>query len=190
LTPFPGSVSGGYFRYGARYLPRVPLPSGVLPPLEWRLAPLRSALPDLHRYYGLMRQSILLLPPRSLPPCSDGPCRLSRIPAGEWTFPSLSLLSFHRCLAPYPGCPLGALARFFPSGYGLPRLSSGSALTSSAQRLPCRSRFRGCRHSVRFRPPCLFAILTAPTLAHSRGAAMAFSSELPARCYLQASRIY
>ena len=75
------------------------------------VAPFLSALPDVHRSYWLMRQTKLLLP-TSVSPISIGLCRLLRVPAGGWPFPTLSLRSLHRRLGPYPatpercGCPL------------------------------------------------------------------------------------
>jgi hypothetical protein len=39
-------------------------------------------------------------------PYSTGLCRLLPVPAGNWSLPTLSLQSLHRCLDPYPGMPL------------------------------------------------------------------------------------
>ena len=47
-------------------------------------------------------------------PYSTGPCRLSPVPAGWWSFPTLSLQSLHRCLDPYPGMPLWCPHPFLP----------------------------------------------------------------------------
>jgi len=47
-------------------------------------------------------------------PYSTGPCRLSPVPAGWWSFPTLSLQSIHRCLDPYPGMPLWCPRPFLP----------------------------------------------------------------------------
>jgi hypothetical protein len=47
-------------------------------------------------------------------PYSTGPCRLSPVPAGWWSFPTLSLQSLHRCLDPYPGMPLWCPRPFLP----------------------------------------------------------------------------
>jgi hypothetical protein len=48
-------------------------------------------------------------PHASVIPWSWGLCRLSRVPAGPWPFPTLSLPSLWRCLDPYPAvfvrCP-------------------------------------------------------------------------------------
>ncbi len=44
-------------------------------------------------------------------------CRLFRIPAGRWPFPTLSLQSFHRCLDPYPAASLRCMRPFLPEGH-------------------------------------------------------------------------
>lgn len=43
--------------------------------------------------------------------------RLLPAPVGRWSFPTLSLQSFHRCLDPYPGMPLGCTRPFLPREY-------------------------------------------------------------------------
>ena len=47
-------------------------------------------------------------------PYWTGPCRLLPVPAGRWSFPTLSLQSVHRCLDPYPGTPLWCICPFLP----------------------------------------------------------------------------
>jgi hypothetical protein len=47
-------------------------------------------------------------------PYSTGLCSLSPVPAGWWSFPTLSLQSIHRCLDPYPGMPLWCPRPFLP----------------------------------------------------------------------------
>ena len=47
-------------------------------------------------------------------PSSTGLCRLSPVPAGDWSFPTLSLQSLHRRLDPYPGMPLWCPRPFLP----------------------------------------------------------------------------
>ena len=71
----------------------------------------------LHRHEVLCFTSEGVTPPSSLlrthapdqnPPANfDSPykaglCRLLPVPAGRWSFPTLSLQSLHRCLDPYP----------------------------------------------------------------------------------------
>jgi hypothetical protein len=47
-------------------------------------------------------------------PYGMGLCRCSPVPAGIWSFPTLSLQSLHRCLDPYPGMPLRCPHPFLP----------------------------------------------------------------------------
>ena len=55
------------------------------------------------------------IPPASFgSPYPTGLCRLSPVPAGRWSFPTLSLQSLHRCLDPYPGMPLWCPHPFLP----------------------------------------------------------------------------
>jgi hypothetical protein len=86
----------------------------------------RSALPDPHRSYGLMRRtSSLWNPLLSLwAPVFAGCCE--PLLAGG---PSRRYLrnSFPRCLVPYPGASPGAPTRYFPGDIGLHRFGSGSA---------------------------------------------------------------
>jgi hypothetical protein len=94
-----------------------------------RQAAPRKALPFLRSSYDLMRRAKSLPPPRFTlvrwgfagcyqPLLGDGPSR--RYLCG----------SFPGCLDPYPGCPRGALARFFPRDVGLPHVRNGSALSN------------------------------------------------------------
>ena len=54
-------------------------------------------------------------------------CRLLSAPAADGTFSTLFCESFLRCLSPYHGGSLSALAWFFPSVFGLPHVDAGSA---------------------------------------------------------------
>ncbi len=47
-------------------------------------------------------------------PYRAGLCRLLPVPAGRWSFPTLSLQSLHGCLDPYPGMPLRCACPFLP----------------------------------------------------------------------------
>ena len=90
-------------------------------------------------------------------------CRQSLLGVG----PSRRYLceSFPTCLDPYPGCSCGALTRFFPQDFGLPHVRNGSAqCIFPCKRLLTRTRFRGCSHSLMFRPAGLLATLAAPTM--------------------------
>ena len=51
-------------------------------------------------------------------------------PCWQWVLPDVYLCdSFPTCLVPYPGSPRGALARFFPRGFGLPCVMNRSAVS-------------------------------------------------------------
>lgn len=73
----------------------------TLPLAAWHLAPHQKALPLLHRSYGLMRQTKILL---SASHCTipTGPCRLSLVPAGRWPFPTLFPAILAWVLGPLP----------------------------------------------------------------------------------------
>jgi hypothetical protein len=73
--------------------------------------------------------------------------------------------SFPTCLHPYPGSSCGALTRFFPQDFGLPRVRTGSALSYIHTATSVWACFRGCNHSLMFRPAGLLATPIAPTAA-------------------------
>ena len=87
------------------------------------------------------------------------------------------LRSFRRCLDPYPGGFPWCSYPFLPmessvfSNLSLDRLSHDAPV----KRLLTGPRFRGCSHSVMFRPPRLLVTLVAPTLISL--AAVTFPSE-------------
>lgn len=95
--------------------------------------------------------------------------------------------SFSGCLDPYPGGSSGAFTRFFPENIGLYQPGSGSALNNTRTATSVRKGFRGCSHSLMFRPPDLLATPVAPTTAilcslGSRGFYFpAYLSSLPPR---------
>ncbi len=103
------------FPLSARHLPRAPLPApgvtfyGVVfnTPSE-RVTPPSSL--------------ILAHAPDQIPPAdfdlttTTGPCRLLRVTAGRWPFPTLSLQSLRRCLDPYPVAPLQCICSLLPKG--------------------------------------------------------------------------
>ena len=134
----------------------------------------------LHRHEVLCFTSEGVTPPSSLlrthapdqnPPANfDSPykaglCRLLPVPAGRWSFPTLSLQSLHRCLDPYPGMPLWCSCPFLPREFQ-PHLRCtkfGTSDLSVAMQFQRRPYFRGGSHSVMFRLPCLLAPQIAPT---------------------------
>jgi len=91
-------------------------------------------------------------------------CRQSLLGVG----PSRRYLceSFPTCLDPYPGCSCGALARAFPQDIGLPSVRTRSALGNTRTATSVRTQFRGCSHSLMFRPAGLLATQVAPTLSY------------------------
>jgi hypothetical protein len=72
--------------------------------------------------------------------------------------------SFPMCLDPYPGCSWSAFTRFFLQDIGLLCVRTRSALDRfSMQRLQHGTLYRGCSHSLVFRPTDLLATPVAPT---------------------------
>ena len=71
--------------------------------------------------------------------------------------------SFPACLDPYPGASPGAYTRYFPGDIGLHRLRTGSASHIIRTATSVRGRFRGCSHSLMFRPAGVLATQVAPT---------------------------
>ena len=155
-------------------------------------------------------------PPVLIPPSASGFPLAQRVFAGCCQPPSASsgqaLLgvgpsrrylckSFSTCLDPYPGCSWSALARFFLQDtvldrtvqcIGLPRVRTGSAAShySVLTTFPHGPLFRGCSHSLRFRPADLFATQVVPTVCLDvHIAAVAFPSEQLLVCYLPKPRI-
>ncbi len=87
--------------------------------------------------------------------------------------------SFSRCLDLYPGSLWGALTRFFPQSIGLPQSGTRSALSNLRATTSAREQFRGCSHSLMFRPPDLLATQVVPTAAFAGRAAVAFYFRAP-----------
>jgi hypothetical protein len=149
-------------------------------------APRQQTLPCLHRSYGLMRQSKSLPPPRASPRMA-GLCRLSSVPAGRWTFPTFTLRTLPDVPGPIPRWPLRCTYSFLPSGQRpSPTLQRVGAPQNPGQPLQSRGSFRGCSHSLTFRPAGLLATPVAPTAAPRRGhwAAVASTPGHPTVRYL------
>jgi hypothetical protein len=128
-------------------------------------APRQRELPPFHRSYELMRQT-KTLPLTSVVPNTTGLCRLVPVPAGRWSFPTLSLQSVHRRLDPYPGMPLRCSCPFLPrelqphprcAQFGTSKYRRNATLTTSS--ISGRQSFRyvqapmlasppGCTHRV------------------------------------------
>jgi len=93
--------------------------------------------------------------------------------------------SFPACLDPYPGCSCGALTRFFPQDIGLPDVRTRSALRNIHTATSVWACFRGCSHSLMFRPAGLLATPIAPTAVIPPGSrgfyVRAYHGSLPPR---------
>ena len=97
-----------------RHVPRAPLPDAGVTSI--------GAMSTCITSEGVTPPSSLIraLAPDQIPPVVfglpywTGLCRLLPVPAGRWSFPTLSLHSVHRCLDPYPGMPLWCIRPFLP----------------------------------------------------------------------------
>ena len=118
-----------------------------------------------------MRQTKSLLLP-SASAWSTGLCRLPQAPAGRWSFPALSLQSLHGCLDPYPAVFLRCTSPFLP-GKRRPHVRSETFGTPIYSHIATSvgHAFRGCSHSVMFKPPCSLGPQVAPTAVnnHAQG---------------------
>ena len=97
--------------------------------------------------------------------------------------------SFTGCLDPYPGCLRGALTRFFPRSFGLPQVENGSALATTRTATSVRNIFRGCSHSLMFKPLACLPPRSLPPMRCCCMAAMASTSEHRMGRYLPILRI-
>jgi hypothetical protein len=110
-----------------------------------------------------MRQSSTL-PLPTVCPCTTGLCRLLSAPAGRRTFPTLSLRIFPYVLGPLPRRLVWCIYPFLPTRQRpSPRSDRVGAPLCAVQRLPYGALFRGCSHSLMFRPIGLLATQIAPT---------------------------
>ena len=83
---------------------------------------------------------------------------------GKWPFPALSLQSLHGCLDPYPAAFPRCIYPFLP-GEHRPHVRSETFDTPIYSHIATSvgHAFRGCSHSVMFRPPCSLDPQIAPT---------------------------
>lgn len=147
-------------------MPRAPLPEagvtvcGMASYATWEAVTPPSSLIPAHA-------------PDHVPPTAcglglvDGSSQVVARPCCDMALPDvISASPLPGCLDPCPGCPFGATARFFPKGTGLPPVPIGVGVTQTPHSGFCGGiHFRGCSHSVMFRPPELLATQTAPTAA-------------------------
>ncbi len=86
---------------------------------------------------------------------------------------------------PTPPQSSGALVRFFPEDIGLTiRFTRSACENIPAKQLQQGPRFRGCSHSLMFRPPYLLDPLVAPTVARSVLGSWALYTTQNSACYL------
>jgi hypothetical protein len=122
-------------------------------------------------------------------PRPASPCRLSPVPAGRWSFPTLSPRAFPRMTGPEPRQLVGCVCPFLPQRH---RPSPRSLEMGRRLQVPL-SDFRADAFSrpstfLTFSPPGLLATQVAPTAAITRGAAVAFTSERNTSRYLDVVR--
>jgi hypothetical protein len=111
--PYPGAVSEG--RLGTAKCPEPPRCTSVLSTCRRRQASPRRTLLPLHCSYGLMRQTVALLPPLTQSPAA-GLCRLLSAPAAQRFFPTLSLPILRYVSGPLLRWPPRCDFPFLPSG--------------------------------------------------------------------------
>ena len=110
---------------------------------------------------------------------SMGLCRLSPVPAACWTFPVLSPLILPWVSGPVPRWVPVVLSPVSSHGnIGLLQALTGSTFPPHSRKTASHGvPFRGCSHSVMFKPPGLLATLAAPTTALFYWAAVTFTPE-------------
>ncbi len=120
-------------------------------------------LPLLHSSYWLMGRT-KTLPGSSLLTITQGLCRLSSVPAGRWSFPTLSPQSLYGCLDPYPATSPRCAYPFLP-GEHRPHLTDHKfgTLDDPHNAASVRKGFRGCSHSFTFRLLYSLGPQAAPT---------------------------
>ncbi len=109
--------------------------------------------------------------PDQIPPAvfdltiTTGLCRLSSVPAGKWSFPTLSLQSLRRCLDPYPAVSSWCTCSLLPRGQRphLRRHRFGTPKIFPAMQLQQGIYSRGCSHFIMFRLPRSLDPQVAPT---------------------------
>jgi hypothetical protein len=110
-----------------RHLPRAPLPVKGVTSARAVSTLLRSALPDPHRSYWLMRRT-KTLPPLLVYPCKGGSLQVVASPCWEVALPGVISAILVSCIGARTLTPSGlfdAFTRFFSKSSGLTSLSTG-----------------------------------------------------------------
>ena len=163
----------------------------VLPLAGWRPAPPRRALPLLPRSYGLMRRT-KSLPPSLALALMGGSSQVVVSPCWEMALPDV--ISADPSRDAWTPTPAALMVHSLVSSHetsAFPTLGPGRRPTTFRTATSVRAQFRGCSHSLMFRPPSLLATLVAPTAGcfGSPGAAVACTSEQNTSRYLPVHRI-
>jgi len=120
------------------------------------------ATPSIHRSYGLMRQTKILRLASHFA-ILNSLRRLPLAPAGSWPFPTLSLRILLHVSGPLPRLPLWCVYPFLPTELRPSQQSN----PVGAQHNPYYSNFsmgefRGCSHSLMFKPVEFCFLLVPP----------------------------
>ncbi len=164
LSPLSGSASRRCFLYGARHLPRAPLPVGGVTSFETVSS---TASVGVTRPSSLIRAHA----PDQVPPAEldclsfDGSSQVATSPCWHLALPDVNPRIFPWVPGPLPRwTPAVRLPVSSHRRIGLPHVMTGSAFPRhSVQRLQYGAVFRGCSHSFTFGPSGLLATLVAPT---------------------------
>ena len=171
--------------------PELLCPHEGLPRTTRRLAPRQRVLPLLHHSYELMRQT-KFLPASSVAPIPRGLCRLSSVPAARWPFPTLSPPLFPQMLGPLPRrfsrCTYPLLPRRHRPSPAWEWLGNTQTVRTATS---VRGSFSGLQTVLHVQAS---GFARHPGRSYRRassrlGAAVAFTSEHMAVCYLPALRI-
>ena len=177
-TPGPPSAQSPFARLGC-YLRRDGLPG-----------PPRRALPLLLRSYGLMRQT-KSLPSPTVTALVDGSSQVAASPCWKMALPDvISANPSPGAWALTPAVPVVHLPVSSHRTTAFPTLQPGRLPATSHTATSVWTLFRGCSHSITFRPPGLLATQVAPTaVALCHRAAVASTSEQNTGRYLPVHRI-
>ena len=142
-----------------------------------------------HRSYGLMRQSSTL-PLPTVSPLVNGSVPVAVSPGWEEDLPDVISASLAlRAWTPTPAARMVHVPVSSHTTAAFPPLGPGRRSTMPVQRLQYGALFRGCSHSLMFRPAGLLATPVAPTDIKHHVAAVASTSEPLTVCYLPVPRI-